>query len=208
MTSPLHKNGYQDLTCLSKWGLALQLVALTLMAGGMLALGAITAPVVFGHFARPEAATVMGIIFQRYDRVLLVATGVLWLGESLRCLHLARKPAFMPEHPSVISYIRGALLLALTGTMLYSIFFVNADIAKMQAAQIKAEQSHQPAINPQAKIFEKTHKLSEKLYKANMVMALFLVILTPFTLTHPLWLTVASRQKLADAGSRNIDRRA
>ncbi|MBY0403059.1 MAG: DUF4149 domain-containing protein [Cyanobacteria bacterium] len=65
-------------------GTALLMMGLALMVGGMLALGAFTAPTLFKMLPRPEAGAVMATIFHRYDSVLMVALVLVLLGEGLR----------------------------------------------------------------------------------------------------------------------------
>ena len=60
---------------------ALALAAVAVWVGGMLALGAIVAPVVFGMVAAPMSADAMTVVFRRFDRVALVCVVLLLLSE-------------------------------------------------------------------------------------------------------------------------------
>lgn len=151
-------------------GTGLQSLGFALMAGGMLALGAFTAPVVFGQFPRAEAGPAMAIIFRRYDMVLQVALGLALLGEWLR---------FASRQVSVkglLPLLRWVLLAGLTGTLLYSTLVVNADIERMNRAGMKRDFTTEAG-----RQFEARHKQSEGLYKADLLMVILLILLTPFT---------------------------
>ena len=150
------------------------MLGLALMAGGMLALGAITAPVVFGHFPRADAAPVMALIFRRYDMVLVAALILVWLGELLR---LASK---LVQGRSILNRLRYGLLIMLSGAMLYSTQVLNADIERMNKAGI-----HRSYTTVEGLRFERTHKLSESLYKAELLLVVLLILLTPFTQAVP-----------------------
>ena len=78
-------------------------LAVALWLGGMLALGAIAAPEVFGQLEREVAGPVMGAIFGKFDRLVLVLIGVLIASEGVRVL---------------IEGVRGKLALARIGTVL------------------------------------------------------------------------------------------
>lgn len=150
-------------------GTALQSLGFALMAGGMLALGAFTAPMVFGQFPRAEAGPVMAIIFRRYDVVLQVALGLALLGEWLR--FASRQVAvkgFLPV-------LRWVLLGGLTATLLYATLIVNADIERMNRAGMKRDFTTEAG-----RQFEARHKQSEGLYKADLLMVCLLILLTPF----------------------------
>lgn len=155
-------------------GSGLQMLGLALMAGGMLALGAITAPVVFGHFSRADAAPVMALIFRRYDMVLVGALLLVWLGEFLRCLRTEGRTS------TLLNRVRYGLLILLSGAMLYSTQVLNADIERMNKAGV-----HRSFTTVEGLRFERTHKLSESLYKGELLLVVLLILLTPFTSGNP-----------------------
>jgi hypothetical protein len=59
-------------------------LAMALWLGGLLALGALAAPVVFGELERDIAGTVMGTIFGKFDRMVLVLVLVFAVAEAVR----------------------------------------------------------------------------------------------------------------------------
>lgn len=139
-------------------------------------MGAFVAPTAFGSLPHPEAAALMGALFHRYDRVLLVALGLLWFGEILqwgrsRLCFISRRP---------LSLLRALLLLGLTAGLLTAILGVNPAIERMQRAGLQRTSS-----TAEGRRFDRTHRLSENLYKADLLLAALLLLLTPFTLIDP-----------------------
>ncbi len=149
-------------------GTALQTLGLALMVGGMLAIGAFCAPVIFKQFPRHEAGAALTIVFRRYDMLLLIALGLVLAGEVGRYL----SGVFVSLHWS--NLLRYGLIVLLSGLMIYSTQFVNKEIERMQHAGIA------PNATPEGIAFSKTHQLSEKIYKAEMLLATLLLLLTPF----------------------------
>jgi hypothetical protein len=153
-------------------GTALLMVGLALMVGGMLALGAFTAPTLFKMLPRSEAGAVMATIFHRYDSVLMVALVLVLLGEGLRFLGSA---SLQKEW---LQKTRWILLLALVGMAGYTIFSLTPTILEMQQTGFTPTGiHHSPAV---AQAFNEAHHLSESLYKLELLAALLLILLTPF----------------------------
>jgi hypothetical protein len=150
-------------------GTALQSLGLSLMIGGMLALGAFAAPAVFGGLPREMAAPVMARIFSRFDDVVLGALIAAQLGEYLRWLSrtLSMK--------SRLHILRLALLGLLTVGVMYSTQMLNPRIEQMNLAGVHRNQSTAASAR-----FNDLHKLSEKLYKLEFLIAVLLLMLTPF----------------------------
>ena len=156
-------------TCFLPAGSALQSVGLALMVGGMLALGATTAPAVFGSLPRDQAAPLMAHIFIRYDLVLSLALGAVILGEMLR--YLSREVSAR----SRLNWVRYALLILLSVGTYYSTDVLNPQIARLN--QCGAHRDLQTKTGQQ---FDALHKRSEQVYKLDMMLALLLLVLTPF----------------------------
>lgn len=66
-------------------------LACALWLGGMLALGAVVAPIVFGTLPAPTSGDVMTTIFRRFDAVSLVCAAVVLVAEGVRA-GLGRAP--------------------------------------------------------------------------------------------------------------------
>ena len=62
------------------------LLAVAVWLGGLLALGAIAAPVVFGMVALPSSADAMTAVFLRFDVVAMACAGAVLAAESVRAL--------------------------------------------------------------------------------------------------------------------------
>lgn len=155
--------------CFLPTGSALQSLGLALMVGGMLALGAFTAPAVFGGLPRDMAAPVMATIFIRYDIVLMVALGLVVLGEWLRWVSHT-----LPVK-SRLNGLRYVLLGGLALGLIYSTQVINPQIEKLNRAGVQRS-----LFTAEGKHFEALHKRSESIYKLELIIALLLILLTPF----------------------------
>lgn len=162
---PMNPNG----SVVFALGSALQSLGLALMTGGVLALGAITAPLVFGNLPRMEAAPIMAMIFRRYDGVLLLALGFTLLGEVLRVA--SRYQVWRPR----LAFVRGLLLLGLTGMLLYSTTSLNPQIERLNRVGVQRNLQ-----TVEGRRFEQLHRQSETFYKLSLLCAVLLILLTPF----------------------------
>jgi hypothetical protein len=155
-------------------GLALQALSLSLLIGGLLALGAFTAPVLFKVMPRPEAGAAMTTIFRNYDMVLLVAALGVILGELLRVVGLGGIHTL-----SLVAGFRYGILLLLTALSLFSTLIINPRMEALQKAGV-AEGS---LSTEERQSFYKNHKLSENLSKLELLLAVLVLIMTPFVVT-------------------------
>jgi uncharacterized membrane protein len=90
---------------------AIALAAVAVWVGGMLALGAIAAPVVFGMVPAPMSADAMTVVFRRFDRVAIACVVLLLLCEV--GLAMARKPLLRLDMArAAFAVLGGALVLA------------------------------------------------------------------------------------------------
>ncbi len=156
-------------TLLFPVGNGLQNLGLSVIIGGLLALGAFTAPVLFKHFARPEAGDAMTLIFRRYDMVLLIGLGLILGGELLRIIPTGLPPLL--SFPVIVRYV---ILAALGGMVLYSTLVLNP---KIEALQDQPDFRSNLEVREQ---FNRVHKLSEKLAKMELLAGVILLMLTPF----------------------------
>jgi uncharacterized membrane protein len=147
-----------------KLGTGIQYLGLALMIGGLLALGAFTAPVLFKQFDRDAAGQAMTLIFRRYDWVLLAGMGMVMLGEALRFINL-------PFMGYPLQYGRVACVTLLAVLIGLSVFGTNAQLTRLYANQ----QQHTPA-------FHQAHKQSESLAKSQLMVAVVLNVLIAFSL--------------------------
>jgi hypothetical protein len=159
----------------SSIGTSLLMLGLALMIGGMLALGAFTAPLVFKTLPREEAGFLMGQIFGRYDKVLIGAVVLCLLGEGLRFWSGFGKPG-------ILMGLREVILAILSLAILYNTLVLTPKIQAYQAQRttqsISSSEMASPAISKEA--FDQTHKQAEGLYKLQLLLAVLLVFLTCF----------------------------
>lgn len=151
----------------------LQMLGLALIIGGPLALGAFTAPTVFHALPRAQAGAIMMPVFRHYDIVMLVALGLLLLGEAIRIVSTSNYKDF--TGPKVIRYGVMGILTAMLG---FSLFSVNPHVEELQ---LSGKHPTAPNVTPaEAEAFESVHHLSESLYKGELMLAVLLIFLTPF----------------------------
>ncbi len=142
----------------------IEYLALSLMIGGMLALGAFVAPAIFGNLPLDEAAKVMTLIFRRYDGVMFVGLILIVFGEVVR---MATSDAFS-RLVHRIRYVGVVLLVCLS---LFSLFVVNPKIAQFQ---------HQGVVRGVGKAgiaLDQTHRQAEMLYKTELSLEVLILIL-------------------------------
>ncbi len=159
---------------LTPLGTGLQGLGLALLVGGLLALGAFTAPVLFKSFARPEAGDAMMTIFKRYDIILLVSIGLIVGGEICRWI-----PTGMPAM-SFFVIARYVIILVLVGMTAFSTLGLTPKMVKMYG---------DPSFRTEVELretFNKTHKLSERLAKMELLLGVILLLMTPFVETSKL----------------------
>jgi hypothetical protein len=87
---------------------AVALVAIAVWLGGLLALGALAAPVVFSVVSLPTAADAMTIVFRRFDRVAMTCAAFVLATEAVRAI--GRAPfARVDWARSIVSALAAAL---------------------------------------------------------------------------------------------------
>jgi hypothetical protein len=147
-----------------KLAVCLQQLGLALIIGGLLALGAFTAPVLFKQFDRDTAGQAMTIIFRRYDWVLLTGTAMVVIGEVVRV-------TAQPFSTTPMGWGRVALSGLLTVLVVASTFGTNKQLTTLYAQN----QQHSPA-------FHAAHKQSESLAKGQLITAIVLGLISVMTL--------------------------
>ena len=151
-----------------QFGQATQSLGLALMIGGMLALGAFTAPALFKQLARPEAGQLMTGIFLRYDTVLMVALGLVVVGEAILWINRTQLSW------TALPIVRLVALVGLVGTLLYAQFGPHAQMGDM----IKSGDVYADA--EKHEVFSTTHKQSEAIYTLQLLLASIILLLNPF----------------------------
>jgi hypothetical protein len=72
------------------------MLALAVWLGGLVALGALVAPVIFSRVSMPSSADAMTVVFQRFDTVAMTSAAALLLTEAVRAV--ARVPFAPLDH--------------------------------------------------------------------------------------------------------------
>lgn len=153
-------------------GQALALLGLALMIGGMLALGAITAPILFRTLERPDAAWTMTQIFRRYDTVMLAALALTLVGVTLRTWSLVvGSGASSALAVTPVNTLRLSLLALLTGMVVWGTQVLNPQIEAYELAR------RQGTVHTaqEVKAFAARHKVSESLAKWELLVAVALI---------------------------------
>ena len=151
-------------------GTVIQLLGLSLLIGGLLALGAFTAPVLFRQFARPEAGLAMTVIFRRYDMVVLIAGLMVLAGEVFRIIAMGRFAT-----GSWIPGFRLGLLLALVASIVFSTQSLNPKLEALQKVE-----GYGTGQDTGSASFHALHKQSEQLSKLQLLLAVLVLAITPF----------------------------
>ncbi len=143
-------------------------IALGLWAGGMLALGACAAPMVFRMTPYPYSGQAMGAAFGRFDGIA-IGCGVVVLGCEMVRTWLAR------HQQGWLLRIRRYLAILLAGAAVYSAMLLTPQIMKMHNDGVRRR------IGPDGEELERVHKNAELIGKITMPGAMFLMGLHVFT---------------------------
>lgn len=73
-----------------RWASVLGLIAVATWLGGLVVLGVIVAPTIFGNVSMPASADAMTLVFQRFDLVAMSSAAVLLATEAARVLARVR----------------------------------------------------------------------------------------------------------------------
>jgi hypothetical protein len=102
------------------------LLAVAVWLGGLLALGAIAAPVVFSIVPMPASADAMTVVFRRFDTVAMACAAVVLAGEATRVLGRLRFSHV--DHARAAASVLAAAVAVFEGTL------VSPRIAALHAA--------------------------------------------------------------------------
>ena len=140
------------------------LVALGVWSGGMIALGAIAAPVVFGVVPAPASADAMTIVFRRFDRVAIACVVVALLVEVALAALRDRKI-------SRIDVVRGLLAVVAAGCAIAGGALVSPRIEALhRAGAIRGLGDLGEQLNA-------VHQIAERLGKTELALAVALIAL-------------------------------
>lgn len=148
---------------------AVGLAALAIWVGGMVALGACAAPIVFGKVPPPLAGDTMGTIFRRFDVVAMTCAVVVLAVEAVRALLLSGRP-------SLLDRIRGLGAIAAAACAIYIGVVASPGIMALHEAG---------AVRGQGEAgmrLEYLHDMAELLGKAEVLLGLAVIVLHVLTL--------------------------
>ncbi|MDI3286176.1 DUF4149 domain-containing protein [Polyangium sp. 15x6] len=138
--------------------------------GGMVALGANAAPIVFSMLPRSIAGDVMGAVFARFDAIALGAALAALAAEVTRTLATRRRGR------TILSRLRRSCTLFMAVSAAYVALSLSPRISDLHRQGVQRDDT------PQGQLLEAVHKRAELFGKIGMGMALGLVALTIFTI--------------------------
>lgn len=137
---------------------ALQLLALAVWAGGLLALGAVVAPIVFRVVPAPTSADAMTLVFRRFDVVAIVCAAIALVAEAAFALRGGRVTRS--------DLARGACLVAAAALAIAIGAWLSPGIADLhRAGAIRG-------VGDGGLALERLHHLAEALAKAEILLLL------------------------------------
>jgi len=149
---------------------AVAALAAGVVVGGMLALGACAAPMVFSMTPAPFSGNAMGAAFARFDRIAIVASAVV-LGAEMVRTWLARRHA-----PSIVARLRRFAAIFLAGSTSVLALYVTPTILDLHKSGVRRGEG------PEGARLEATHKQAETLGKAEVAFAALALVLHVATL--------------------------
>jgi hypothetical protein len=138
--------------------------------GGMMALGAIAAPMVFAIVPAPLSGEAMGASFRRFDMVAMGCAVALCGAEVVRTF-LARR-----RRRAAVERIRGALAIALAGAAAFTGLSLTPRIVELHHAGARR------GVGDDGAALDRTHRQAEMVGKAEVAMGVAVLALHVFTL--------------------------
>jgi hypothetical protein len=144
-------------------------LAVAVWLGGLVALGAITAPIVFAVAPMPQSADAMTMIFRRFDLVAMTCAAVTVASEAVRVV--ARVPFRRLDHARAAIGVLAATVTTYEGTS------VSARIADLHfAGAIRG-------VGAAGMELDRLHGVAEACGKAVVALLVALVVLNVVTVT-------------------------
>jgi hypothetical protein len=145
------------------------MLALAVWLGGLVALGALVAPVIFSRVSMPYSADAMTVVFQRFDTVAMASAAALLLTEAVRAV--ARVP-FAP-----LDHLRAGASVLAAAAAVYEGASVSARIAMLHA------EGAIRGVGSAGMELAKLHSVAELLGKTEVVLLVGVVVLHVVTAT-------------------------
>jgi len=168
---------FRESAFLHQCALSWQILPLSFIAGGILSLGMISAPVVFKNLPLMSAGPLMATIFSRFENVLIALWIMLSIGAFLEVLVRKRQGTLhQAPNPLARPVVRLSFYILLSIALFYSTFVVSPELRALQHAGI-----HRLSASAMGQHFEQLHRLSETLYKTMFMFAVVLLGTLPFS---------------------------
>jgi hypothetical protein len=149
---------------------SLAVVAAGTVLGGILALGACAAPMVFSMTPPPFSGNAMGAAFARFDRIAVGASAVV-LGAEMVRTWLARR-----RRPEIVARIRRLAAILLAGAASAIAIYATPTINDLHKAGVRRGEGTEGAR------LDAVHRQAETLGKAELGFAALVMVLHVFTL--------------------------
>ena len=160
------------------------LLALTIWVGGLLALGAVVAPIVFASAPFQVAADAMTLVFSRFDRIAMGAAAVVIATEAVRARVTPRLRS------GDVVRVLGSVLMAAMGAA--EGVWVTPEIARLHA------EGAARGVGEAGVALNAAHGLAEYLGKGQVLLALVVIALHVYT-------ACSGDDAMAEAGSEEDD---
>jgi uncharacterized membrane protein len=138
----------------------LELLALSVWVGGLIVIIAAVIPAVFNTASMEAGGRIMTRTFQGYDRLVMISTGVLMIGWTVRASISGRQ---------AVSTLEAAIVIAMMAVALLLIVYVNPTTVRFQDAAFAATENTKSASYT---AFFRYHWLARSLYMVNLALGI------------------------------------
>jgi hypothetical protein len=161
---------------LERGAAALAVVCLGIWVGGLVALGACAAPIVFGVVPAPLSGDAMGAVFRRFDGVAIASAVVVLACEAVRILASIRRSVSSGPKRALADRARTALAVVAAASAVYGGSRLSPAIVALHAAGAVR------GFGPDGRELERLHHLAESIAKIEVTAGLVLLALHVTTL--------------------------
>lgn len=148
---------------------SLALVAIAVWLGGLLALGALVAPVVFSMVPLPASADAMVVVFQRFDTVAMTCAALVLCAEAARRMGRLRLPW--------VDVVRASLSVAAAAGAVFQGVRISPRIAELHASGALR------GVGDAGMELSRIHDVAEACGKAQAVFLFVVIVLHVVSLT-------------------------
>jgi hypothetical protein len=142
---------------------AVAMLALAIWLGGLVALGALVAPVIFSRVSMPYSADAMTVVFQRFDLVAMGCAAAVLASEAARAIARIRFAR--------VDHVRAGISVLAAGAAVYEGTAVSPRIAGLHAAGVVR------GMGPAGIELARLHDMAELLGKMEVLLLAVLVVL-------------------------------